>query len=130
MSKLDIVKAFQAAWAEGDVEGALKHCTDDIVWDNVPMKPFHGKLAVQAFLEKFARGMSNPHYEITHALEEGDLLLEGVENYEKNGRSVSVPYMASFLFRGDQIYLWRDYFDLATVERQVGMTTGKGSTAG
>lgn len=120
MEKLDIVKAFQTAWAKGDIPGALEHCTDDVVWDNVPMKPFEGKAAVQSFLEKFARGMSNPHYEVMNALEQDDvLLLEGVEHYEKNGRSVSVPYMASFLFRDDKICLWRDYFDLATVERQL-----------
>ena len=120
MKKLEIVKAFHRAWAEGDIEGALDYCTDDVEWDNVPMKVFTGKAAVQRFLEKFARGMSNPRYDVKNVLEKDDLLmLEGVENYEKNGRSVSVPYMASFEFRGDKIRLWRDYFDLATVERQL-----------
>ncbi len=84
------------------------------------MKPIEGKAAVQGFLEKFGKGMSNVHYDIKHVLEEGNLLmLEGVENYEKRGRKVSVPYMASFEFKDGKICLWSDYFDLATVERQL-----------
>ena len=71
-------------------------------------------------MEKFGKGMTDVHYDIKNVLEEGNLLmLEGVENYTKKGRSVSVPYMASFQFRDDKICLWRDYFDLATVERQL-----------
>ena len=120
MTKLEIVKGFQQAWADGDIPGAMEYCTDDVVWNNVPMKAFEGKEAVQRFFEKFARGMSNPRYDIKNVLEKDDLLmLEGVENYEKHGHSVSVPYMASFSFRDDKIYYWSDYFDLATVERQL-----------
>ncbi len=120
MKNVDVVNGFFAAWTDGDVAGAMDHCTDDVIWDNVPMKPIEGKAAVQGFLEKFGKGMSNVHYDIKHVLEEGNLLmLEGVENYEKRGRKVSVPYMASFEFKDGKICLWSDYFDLATVERQL-----------
>ena len=120
MSNKAIVDGFFERWQQGDIAGALDHCTDDVVWDNVPMKPINGKAAVTEFLNKFARGMSNVHYDIKNVLEEGDvLLLEGVENYEKKGRKVSVPYMASFRFRDNKICAWSDYFDLATVERQL-----------
>lgn len=120
MSNRHLVDGFLKCWAAGDIPGALELCTDDVIWDNVPMKPIEGKAAVESFLIKFARGMSNPHYDIKHVMEEGDvLLLEGVENYTKNGRKVSVPYMASFEFKDGKIRLWRDYFDLATVERQL-----------
>ena len=123
MSNLDIVKAFYGAWGEGDLDKSLSHCTDDLVWDNVPMKPFEGKERVRSFLEKFAVGMSNARYEIKNSLEKDDvLLIEGVEMYEKNGHSVAVPYMASFQFRDGKIAVMRDYFDLSTVERQLGLT--------
>ena len=46
-------------------------------------------------------------------------MVEGVENYVKNGKSVRVPYMAAFEIREDKISQWRDYFDLSTVERQL-----------
>ena len=124
MKKIDIVMAFYGAWGEGDLDKCMSHCTDDLLWDNVPMKPFEGKEKVRSFLEKFAVGMSNPQYEIKSALEnEETLMIEGVEKYEKNGHSVAVPYMASFEFRGDKIAVMRDYFDLKTVERQLGLAS-------
>ena len=48
-------------------------------------------------------------------------MVEGVENYVKDGRPVSLPYMSTFLFRGALICEWRDYFDLQTVLRQLGL---------
>ena len=123
MTKLDIVMAFYGAWANGDIDASLAHCADDLVWDNVPLKPFEGKDRVRSFLEKFAVGMSNPHYDIKHTMESGDMvMIEGVENYEKNGHFVAVPYMAVFRFRDDKIAEMRDYFDLKTVERQLGLS--------
>ena len=123
MNKLEIVQSFYKAWAAGDLDGSLAYCTEDIVWDNVPLKPFEGKERVRQFLEKFANGMSNARYDIRNHLESGDLLmLEAVEMYDKDGRSVAVPYMALFTFRDGRIAGMRDYFDLATVERQLGLT--------
>lgn len=119
-SQVRTIADFHHAFAQGDIAAAMNYCTDDVVWDNVPMKPIVGKQAVQGFLEKFARGMSEPRYERTHVLEQDNLVMvEGVENYQKNGKSVRVPYMAAFEFRDGRICQWRDYFDLATVERQL-----------
>lgn len=123
MSKFEIVQSFYKAWAAGDLDRSLAYCTDDIVWDNVPLKLFEGKERVRGFLEKFANGMSNTRYDIRNHLEDGDLLMvEGVEKYDKDGHSVAVPYMALFTFRDSRIAEMRDYFDLATVERQLGLT--------
>ncbi len=120
MSNKDIVNQFFDLWKSGDIAGAMGQCTEDAVWDNVPMKPIEGKAAIEAFLTKFAKGMSDVHYDITYMMEEGDrLMIEGSENYTKHGKKVSVPYMASFTFRDGKISSWADYFDLATVERQL-----------
>lgn len=120
MTNKEIVDQFFACWSQGDLDGSMDLCTEDAVWDNVPMKPVVGKTAIRAFLGKFAKGMSDIHYEVKGVLENADsLMLEGTENYTKNGRKVSVPYMASFKFRDGKICSWSDYFDLATVERQL-----------
>jgi len=122
MSNKDIVDQFFEKWQAGDIAGAMDQCTEDAVWDNVPMKPIEGKAAIESFLTKFAKGMTDVFYDITCVMEEGDrLMIEGSENYTKNGKKVSVPYMASFQFRDGKISAWADYFDLATVERQLGL---------
>jgi len=120
MTNKEIVDQFFACWSGGDLDGSMALCTDDAVWDNVPMKPVVGKAAIRAFLERFGDGMTDIHYEIKGVLEDADsLMLEGTENYTRNGRKVSVPYMASFRFRDGKISAWSDYFDLKTVERQL-----------
>jgi limonene-1,2-epoxide hydrolase len=122
MSNFDVIQSFYKAWAVGDLDQSLAYCTDDLVWDNVPLKQFEGKERVRGFLEKFGRGMSNVRYEIKQYLEVGDsVMIEAVENYEKDGHSVAVPYMACFSFKGQRISEMRDYFDLGTVERQLGL---------
>ena len=122
MSNFEKVQAFYSAWAAGDLDGSLAQCTDDLVWDNVPIKPFEGKERVRGFLEKFGRGMSNVSYEIKQHFEQDKfVVIEGVEKYDKDGHSVAVPYMAVFAFREGKISEMRDYFDLGTVERQLGL---------
>ena len=119
-TQVQIIDRFHRAFAKGDFQSVMDCCTDDVVWDNVPMKPIVGKQAVLAFLEKFARGMSDPRHERKNVLErDGLVMVEGVENYVKNGKSVRVPYMAAFEIREGKISQWRDYFDLSTVERQL-----------
>ncbi len=123
MSNKEIVDNFFDRWKQGDIAGAMSNCTDDVVWNNVPMKPIEGRVAIESFLAKFAKGMTDVFYDVHLCMEDGDrLMLEGVENYTKNGKKVSVPYMASFSFRDGKISGWADYFDLATVEKQLGLT--------
>ena len=122
MSHADTIRAYYAAWLADDLEGVLRLCTDDVVAVNVPIGPIHGKDAVRAFFTKFARGMRDKRYEVHRVLADADCaVVEGVENYVKDGKQVSLPYMSTFLFRGALICEWRDYFDLQTVLRQLGL---------
>jgi limonene-1,2-epoxide hydrolase len=100
MSHADTINAYYAAWIADDLETVLSLCTDDVVAINVPIGPIHGH----------------------RVLVSGDsAVIEGVESYVKNGKQVSLPYMSTFLFRGDKICEWRDYFDLQTVLKQLGL---------
>ena len=77
---------------------------------------------MRAFFAKFGRGMTDKRYDVHRILVDGDCaVVEGVENYVRDGKAVSLPYMTTFLFRGPLIAEWRDYFDLQTVLRQLGL---------
>lgn len=116
------VKAYYAAWLADDLEAVLRLCTEDVIAVNVPIGPLNGKAAVREFFNKFARGMSQKRYDVHRMFGDGDcVVVEGVENYLKDGRQVSLPYMSTFLFRDGLIREWRDYFDLQTVLRQLGL---------
>ena len=122
MSHADTIRAYYAAWVADDLEAVLAMCTDDVVAVNVPIGPLHGKDAIRRFFVKFGRGMRAKRYEVLHIVEAGDVaMVEGVEHYIKDGKPVSLPYMSTFEFDGARIRQWRDYFDLQTVLRQLGL---------
>ena len=122
MSHADTIQAYYAAWVADDLDTVMGYCTDDVVAINVPIGPLRGKPAVRDFAARFGRGVTDKRYEIHRILESADsAVVEGVENYSKNGRQVSLPYMSTFLFRDGHICEWRDYFDLQTVLQQLGL---------
>lgn len=122
MSHADTINAYYAAWIADDLETVMSLCTDDVVAINIPIGPIHGKAAVRDFFTRFGKGVSDKRYDVHRVLVSGDsAAIEGVENYVKNGKQVSLPYMSTFLFRGDKICEWRDYFDLQTVLKQLGL---------
>ena len=122
LSNAEIVRAYYAAWLRDDLDAVLELCSEDVTAINVPIGPLHGKKAVRAFLEKFGHGMTQKHYAVERILESGDVaVVEGVENYLKHGKAVSLPYMSMFRFSSGKISEWRDYFDLQTVRRQLGI---------
>jgi ketosteroid isomerase-like protein len=66
--------------------------------------------------------MQEKRYDVEQVIESGDsAMVEGVESYVKDGKTVRLPYMSRFRFRDGKIAEWRDYFDLQTVLRQLGL---------
>jgi limonene-1,2-epoxide hydrolase len=48
------------------------------------------------------------------------VLTERIDSFTlADGRRISVPLMGSFKIKDGQITEWRDYFDLATFQRQL-----------
>jgi len=120
MSHADTIRAYYAAWIADDLDAVMRLCTDDVVAINVPIGPLAGKAAVRDFFTRFGRGITAKRYDVQRILVHGDTaVVEGVENYLKDGKAVSLPYMSTFLFRDGLIREWRDYFDLQTVLKQL-----------
>lgn len=120
MSHASTIRAYYAAWVADDLDAVMDLCTDDVIANNVPIGPIHGKEKVRNFFAKFGNAMTQKRYDVHRILEDGNsAVVEGVENYVKDGKPVSLPYMSTFLFRGSLICEWRDYFDLQTVLKQL-----------
>lgn len=120
MAHAELIDRYYAAWMRDDIEAVLALCTDDLIAVNVPIGALHGKAAVRDFLLKFGRGMQQKRYDVELVIESGDsAMVEGVESYVKDGKTVRLPYMSRFRFRDGRIAEWRDYFDLQTVLRHL-----------
>jgi limonene-1,2-epoxide hydrolase len=120
MSHAKTIRSFYAAWVADDLPAVLALCTDDIVAGIMPGRDLVGIEAVRQFLEKFAPGLANKHYEFSAIIVDGDVgMLEGVESYVKEGKNISLPFMTVFRFRDGKICAWKDYFDMATLTKQL-----------
>ncbi len=121
-AKLKVMKALIAAWSKGDVDGALAHMHEDIVWHYAASvaPPLKGKVKARKFLENFKSQISEVRWRIFDYAENGDrLFVEGVDEYlSKDGGLVAAPYAGVIEFSGDLIIGWRDYVDLGVVAAQ------------
>ncbi|PZV38796.1 limonene-1,2-epoxide hydrolase family protein [Mesorhizobium kowhaii] len=122
MSPRLIIEAFLDAWNENDVDRIHSFMSEDIAYHNIPMEPIHGRSAARAFAEAFGVGTTmKAEWELVHIAEQGDIVMtERIDSFiDPNGNRVTVPIMGVFRIRDGLISEWRDYFDLATFERQL-----------
>lgn len=120
MNHAETIREYYAAWVRDDVAAVMAMCTEDVVAGIMPGKDLVGKQAVVQFLDKFGKGLANKRYDIHAIVVEGDVgMLEGVENYTKDGKPISLPFMTVFRFRDGKVCSWRDYFDMATLMKQL-----------
>lgn len=120
--KLEIMQALIAAWTKGDIDGALSHMSDDIVWHYAVAvaPPLKGKVKARKFLEGFKARITEVNWRIFDFAEQGDrLFVEGVDEFRStDGHVVATPYAGVLEFRGDLICAWRDYVDVGVMQAQ------------
>jgi limonene-1,2-epoxide hydrolase len=121
-AKLDILKSVIAAWTARDIDGALAHMHDDIVWHFAAAvaPPARGKAKARKFLENFKSELTEVRWRLFDSAETGDrLFVEGVDEFTTTtGAVVRAPYAGVLEFEGDLIIGWRDYVDVAVMEAQ------------
>jgi limonene-1,2-epoxide hydrolase len=120
--KLEVLKAVIAAWTASDIDGALAHMHDDIVWHYAAAvaPPARGKAKARKFLENFGAQISAVRWRLFDWAERGNrLFVEGVDEYvAKDGAVVRAPYAGVLEFEGDLIIGWRDYVDAGVMQAQ------------
>ncbi|MDR3507897.1 MAG: nuclear transport factor 2 family protein [Caulobacteraceae bacterium] len=118
--RIEVLKAVIAAWRAGDIEAALSHMTDDIVWRHAASlaPPLHGKSKARQFLERFQDNFDEVQWQVRDHIESGDrLFVEGVDEYAtEDGALITAPYAGVLEFRGPLIHSWSDYLDVGVAE--------------
>jgi limonene-1,2-epoxide hydrolase len=108
------------AWRKHDVDAVLALVAEDVVWyPAVGSPPVQGREAMRKVLEQFAPKRKEENWRIFHHAVNGDrLFVEGADDYlDDQGRRVAVPYAGVIEFRNGLVVGWRDYFDVATLNR-------------
>ena len=113
-----IVREFCATWPERNVEKLLAYFADDAVYHNMPMEPVTGKNGIREVLNLFVPA-EEIEAEIVHLVARGNLVFtERVDRFRFGDKRVELPCAGVFEIRDGKIAAWRDYFDLATWQRQ------------
>ena len=115
-----IVENFVAAFKAQDVEAIMSFFTEDAVYHNMPGEPATGIVAVRALIESYVPGAASIDWQILAIAETGSTVLtERVDRFVFGETPVAVPVMGAFEIRDGKISAWRDYFDLASMTRQL-----------
>ena len=88
------------------------------VYHNMPLEPVSGKNGIREVLNLFLPA-EKIEAEIVHLVARGNLVFtERVDRFRFGEKRVELPCAGVFEIRDDKIAAWRDYFDLATWQRQ------------
>ncbi len=115
----ELVKRCALTWYILTPEMAKEWFTEDAVYENRCDKgpTVKGPDEIYAILDVY-RGMCERFEgKLINIVEEGDVILVEREEltFLKNGETVNLPVMDSFLMKDGKISEWREYWDLATL---------------
>src|SRR5213594_2762405 len=115
-----VVRSFFADWPRRNVEELLAYFTDDALYHNMPLEPVTGKDGVREILNMFVPS-EQLEAELVRVATQGNVVFtERVDRMTLAGKRVVLPCAGVMEIRDDKIAAWRDYFDLATWQRQTG----------
>jgi limonene-1,2-epoxide hydrolase len=120
MTPLETVRAFMTAAANRDYDTALGLLTDDVEYQNMPLPPVRGAAGVKDTLEMLLASAESSEWVVHREVANGNLVMnERTDRFLVNGNWIELPVAGIFELRGDRIALWRDYFDLETIMKQM-----------
>lgn len=99
----EIVKKVNAAFADGNTEGFLEFCADDVKWTMVGEKPVTGKNTIREWMGSME--MEPPKFTVDNVIAEGDLVAAhgGMTMKNEGGKTVPYAYCDLYRFRNDKI---------------------------
>jgi len=113
-----IIREFCASWPERSVDRFLDFFTEDAVYHNMPLEPVTGKNGIREVLNLFLPAQEI-EAEVVHLAARGNLVFtERIDRFRFGDKGVELPCAGVFEIRDGKIAAWRDYFDLATWQRQ------------
>lgn len=121
MSNVQRVLGFVRAFNARDVDAVMGYFAEDAVYHNMPGPPVSGVPAIRTVIESFVNPAETIDWEtLAVAEQDGKVLTERVDRFVFGGKKVELPVMGIFEFSDGKIRAWRDYFDMATWQRQMG----------
>lgn len=122
MDNAEIVRNFCAEWdaPAPDGEKLASYFSEDAFYHNIPMQPIEGRENIKNALSGMAGTMVSQGWDVLSLVAQGDTVMtERIDKFDAQGNAVALPVMGVFELRDGKIASWRDYFDLATFQKQM-----------
>lgn len=117
--KTQLVRNFISKFNEKDVDGIMAFFAEDAVYHNMPSDPVTGLEGIRQLVSFFVGPADSIDWEITNiAQTENTVLTERIDRFVIKGKEIVLPIMGTFEIQNGKIATWRDYFDMATWQRQ------------
>ncbi|WP_431972683.1 nuclear transport factor 2 family protein [Nocardia sp. bgisy134] len=120
----ELVRAMCQSWSDldPDPDRISSYFAEDAVYHNIPMEPIVGRAAIRDFIAGFLSSFDAIDFDIHHQVTSGDIVMnERTDTLRGNGRDTPLPVMGVFEVHDGAITAWRDYFDMAAVDRAFGV---------
>lgn len=117
MTPLETVNEFMRLVCAKELEAAAAMCSEDVEYDNVPMGKNIGRAAVVEFLSPMVTSMDAVEFIVHREAATGSIVMnERTDRFTRGDASADILVAGIFeLNHAGEISLWRDYFDLASV---------------
>jgi limonene-1,2-epoxide hydrolase len=114
---IETVKAFMAAMEVKDYDTAVKYVSADCEYTNIPMSTVRGPKGIRAVLEPFfAPTIENKFIILREATAGPIVFLERLDRHLVPSGWVELPVTGVYEVHDGLITVYRDYFDLATIQ--------------
>ena len=119
-SPSEIVRAFMAAMELKDYDSGLKLLSADCEYTTIPMSTVRGPEAVRAVLEPFFAPVIENEFLILREASAGPIVfIERLDRHRLAKGWVELPVTGVLEVHGGKITVWREYFDLATIMKEM-----------
>ncbi|MCP2297317.1 limonene-1,2-epoxide hydrolase [Nocardia amikacinitolerans] len=120
----ELVRAMCRSWSDPDPDRIASYFAEDAVYHNIPMEPIVGRTAIRDFIAGFLTTFDAIDFDIHHQVTSGNVVMnERTDTLRGNGRDTPLPVMGVFEVDNGAIAAWRDYFDMAAINRAFGLPT-------
>ncbi|WP_040780719.1 nuclear transport factor 2 family protein [Nocardia pneumoniae] len=118
----ELVRAMCESWSDPDPDRISAYFAEDAVYHNIPMEPIVGRAAIRDFIAGFLTTFDAIDFDIHHQIASGNVVMnERTDTLLSAGRATPLPVMGFFEVTEGVISIWRDYFDMAVINRAFGL---------
>ncbi len=117
MNPQETVKAFLSAMEKKDYDTALGFVSADCEYTNLPMGTVRGPTAIRGVLEPFFEPILENEFKLLRMAAEGPVVfVERLDRHRVPAGWFELPVTGVLEVRNGLIEVWREYFDLATLQ--------------